>query len=256
MTEALTDALENIEEVDQPKEEVKEPEVIQAAYIDQLVGDGKKYKSTDDLAKAYHHANLHIEELKTDLNEYKGGKELLNEVLNEIRSSNEEERIETTAPPQAPVETQIQTDDVAKIVNDQFNQREALTRAEGNVQASLDKLIGVYGSEINVKAAVSKAIGNDKSVKEIIDNLSRTNPDTMLKFITGIVPTSGMDVSNTPAINNSTGGAPAYEGVLTWDKCREVRKENPRLYKSAEFRKQMEVSAAEAAKQGVDFFAT
>jgi len=256
MTEALTDALENIEEVDQPKEEVKEPEVIQTAYIDQLVGDGKKYKSSDDLAKAYHHANLHIEELKSDLNEYKGGKELLNEVLSEIRNSNEEESVETHALPQAPVETQIQTEDVAKIVNDQFEHREAIAQAQNNVNTSLEKLVGVYGSEIKVKAAVSKAIGNDKNVKDVIDNLSRTNPDTMVKFITGTVPTSEVDVSNTPAINNSTGGVPTFEGVLTWDKCREVRKENPRLYKSVEFRKQMEVAAAEAAERGVDFFAT
>ena len=256
MTEALTDALENLEEIDQPLEEKQEPVIAQSSYIDQLVGEGKKYKSTDELAKAYHHANLHIEELKTDLSEYKGGKELLNEVLSEIRNSNEEESTETPAPPQAPVETQIQTEDVAKIVNDQFEQREALAYAQNNVDDSLKKLVGIYGSEVKVKAAVSKAIGNDKNVKDVIDNLSRTNPDTLFKLITGIVPTSEVDVSNTTAINNSSGGVPAFEGVLTWDKCREIRKDNPRLYKSVEFRKQMEVAAADAAERGVDFFAT
>ena len=62
MTEALTDALENLEEIDQPLEEKQEPVIAQSSYIDQLVGEGKKYKSTDELAKAYHHANLQYED--------------------------------------------------------------------------------------------------------------------------------------------------------------------------------------------------
>jgi hypothetical protein len=258
MTEAaLTDALETVEVPEASYQPAPEDSPkSEPAYIDTLVGDGKKYSSTDELAKAYHHASLHIEELKGDLQEFKGGKEALNELLDEIRNSKPEESNDTPAPPQAPVETQIQTEDVAKIVNDQFMQREATAKAEANVATSMNKLVEVYGSEMQVKAAVTKAVGSDESVKNIIDNLSRSNPETTVKFITGIVPTSEMDVSNTPAVNNSSGEPQPFEGQLTWAKCREVKKDNPRIYKSAAFRKQIEVAAAEAAEKGVDFFAT
>ena len=257
MSEALTDALENVESpevADQPKPE--ESQKSEPAYIDTLVGEGKKYNSTDELAKAYHHANVHIEELKSDLQEYKGGKEAFNELLSEIRNSKTEETVETVALPQAPVETQIHTEDVTKIVSDQFAQREAAALAKTNVSVSMNKLVEVYGSEMQVKAAVTKAVGSDNNVKDIIDNLSRTNPETAVKFITGIVPVSSVDASNTPAINNSSGEVSPFEGQLTWTKCRDIKKENPRLYKSAEFRKQIEKASTEAAGRGVDFFAT
>lgn len=61
----------------------------------------------------------------------------------------------------------------------------------------MNKLVEVYGSEMQVKAAVTKAVGSDNNVKDIIDNLSRTNPETAVKFITGIVPVSSVDASNT-----------------------------------------------------------
>jgi hypothetical protein len=258
MTEALTDALD-VAQDDKPVQEVSNAATSQEAsdYINTLVGEGKKYANADELAKAYHHANIHIEELKADLEEYKGGKELLNEVLNEIRNSSTEPTTSTQAVPEAPVETRIPTEDVAKIVDEQFRSREKAEQIKNNVALSKSKLVEAYGSEEQSKAALVKAINGDDSVRQIIDNLSRTNPDMVVKFITGVVPKSTVDVSNTPAV--TTQSAPvshAYEGELTWTKCREIKRDNPRLYQSAEFRRSMEAAAAKASERGVDFFAT
>jgi len=255
MAEALTDAMEAIESVPAPTETVIQDKDQKEEFLDNLVGEGKKYSSANDLAKAYHHANLHIDELKSDLDEYKGGKELLNEVLDEIRNSNPEESTPIAAIPQASVETQIQTEDVAKLVSDEFLKKEKVTLERENVQTSFEKLTAIYGSESNAKAAVAKTIGDDAHIKDTIDRLSLSSPDAMVKFITGVTPANPLVEGNTPGVDASL--APIIgAGGLTWAQCREIRKDNPKKYASAEFRQSIEAAANAAASKGVDFFAT
>ena len=255
MAEALTDALNKVEDDKQLPKEAQPEEVKEDNFLNNLVGDGKKYKTPNELAKAYHHANIHIDELKSDLDEFKGGKELLNEVLHEIRSTNTDESEEAPLPQQSPAEPQIQTGDVAKIVDAEFIKREKMATAQSNVKSSMDKLINTYGTESQAKVAVQKAINGDDNVKRVIDDLSMTSPDSMVKFITGIAPAVNSPQSNTPGVNSESAPPSAYEGELTWSKCREIRKENPKLYNSQGFRKQIELAANKAAESGVDFFA-
>jgi len=253
MAEALTDAMETVETKPVETEEAVLSEKPQ--FLSNLVGEGKKYKDADDLAKAYHHANLHIDELKSDLEEFKGGKELLNEVLDEIRNSNPEESTEVSAPPKAPAEAQIQTEDVAKLVSDEFSRKEQETQAKNNVQLSFEKLTEVYGSQSNAKAAVAKTIGNDEHIKNTIDSLSLTSPNTMVKFITGVTPAESLAEGNTPGVD-AAASSPIGVGGLTWAQCREIRKADPKRYNSPEFRQSIEAAANSAAAKGVDFFAT
>jgi len=253
MAEALTDAMETVETKPVETEEATPSEKPQ--FLNNLVGEGKKYRDADDLAKAYHHANLHIDELKSDLEEFKGGKELLNEVLDEIRNSNPEESTEVSAPPKAPAEAQIQTEDVAKLVSDEFSRKEQETQSKNNVQLSFEKLTEVYGSQSNAKAAVAKTIGNDEHIKNTIDSLSLTSPNTMVKFITGVTPVESLAEGNTPGVD-AAASSPIGVGGLTWAQCREIRKADPKRYNSPEFRQSIEAAANAAAAKGVDFFAT
>jgi len=253
MAEALTDAMETVETKPVETEEATPSEKPQ--FLNNLVGEGKKYRDADDLAKAYHHANIHIDELKSDLEEFKGGKELLNEVLDEIRNSNPEESTEVSAPPKAPAEAQIQTEDVAKLVSDEFSRKEQETQAKNNVQLSFEKLTEVYGSQSNAKAAVAKTIGNDEHIKNTIDNLSLTSPNAMVKFITGVTPVESLAEGNTPGVD-AAASSPIGVGGLTWAQCREIRKADPKRYNSPEFRQSIEAAANSAAAKGVDFFAT
>jgi hypothetical protein len=252
MAEALTDALEAVE-VTPTTVEAEAPAA--ATYKDGLVGEGKKFAKDEELAKAYHHANLHIEELKSDLDEYKGGKELLNEVLSEIRNSSTEESVDTSPLPQGPVEAQIQSEDVAKIVSAEFIKKEQEAEAKANVSESFKLLTELYGGAGQAKAAVAKTINGDDHIKGVIDNLSLTNPAAMAKFVTGMTPAAEAAEGNTPGVNEGSMAAPPPAG-LTWSKCRDIRKENPRLYKSQEFRRSIEAASAAASAKGIDFFAT
>ena len=253
MTEALTDALANVEEpqeVDQPVGEAQ----AENPFLETLVGDGKKYKSADELARAYHHANIHIEELKGELGEVRGSKEALSELITEIRNSQPAERVEPPAQPVASEEPQIQTADIASIVDQQLQVKEAEANQRKNVNATMEKLVGVYGSQANVKAAITKAVTQDPAVQKTIDDLSLSSPDMAVKFVTGIVE-AGEPASNSPGVQAAT-KAPAPTGGLTWSQCRELKKSNPKEYNSPAFRQRIEAAAQAAADRGEDFFAT
>ena len=102
---------------------------------------------------------------------------------------------------------------------------------------------------------MAKTIGDDAYIKDTIDRLSLSSPDAMFKFITGVTPANPLAEGYTPGVDVSL--APTIgAGGLTWAQCREIRKDNPKKYASAEFRQSIEAAANAAASKGVDFFAT
>ena len=254
MSEALTDALATVE-APATDPVATEPASKEEPFLDTLVGDGKKYKSTDELARAYHHANLHIEELKGELGEVRGSKEALSELISEIRNSQPEERVEAPAPPQVAAEPQVQTADIANIVEQQILVREEEAQKKANVSISLQKLVDVYGSEAQVKAAITKAVNQDPAAQKTIDDLSMSSPELTVKFVTGLIqPTE--PVVNNPGVESVQESPIPINGTLTWAQCRELKKSNPREYNSPAFRQRIEAAAAAAADRGEDFFAT
>ena len=253
MSEALTGALANVEESSTTDPAVEET-TSEAPFLETLVGDGRKDKSTDELARAYHHANLHIEELKGELGEVRGSKEALSELISEIRNSQPEERAEAPAIPEVAVEPQVQTADIANIVSQQLSQREAEAVKQRNVAASLEKLVGIYGSEAQVKAVITKAVNTDPAAQKTIDDLSMSSPDLTVKFVTGLVQPTEPTINN-PGVESVQESPIPINGVLTWAQCRELKKSNPKEYNTPAFRQRIEAAAAAAADRGEDFFA-
>ena len=74
----------------------------------------------------------------------------------------------------------------------------------------------------------------------------------------GIVRTIAMGSSDglSRGTQFASTGAPIAPTGLTWEQCRQIRKDDPRKYASPEFRQAMEAAANLAAAKGVDYFAT
>ena len=174
---------------------------------------------------------------------------------NDSRGHRGEEGPEDPTERYAPAATAGPGEEVAKIGESRLDARAAEDRAKANVNSAMQKLTAVYGSDIAVKAAVTKAIKQDPAMKDTIDDLSRRSPDTVVKFLTGVVPVEQPE-SNTPGVSDTPTPVPEYSGNLTWEECRRIRKENPKLYRRSDFRKNMEHAAASAADTGVDLYAT
>ena len=229
---ALTDALEQNTEVTTEVPATEE-------FLGTLVGEGKKFIETEQLAKSYQH-----------------GKSLMQEVLDELRKDTPP--VELALDTSSPAEPANSTDDIARIVDAEFSKRTATQIAKSNVDESMKALSEIYGDRVKALKAVKAVIGEDESLKKIVDDLSKSNPATVVKFVSGIVPIGHEPISNTPGVAAATSAESiaSSNGGLTWNQCREIKKSDPSRYQSSSFRATMEQAVAKAANNGVDFFAT
>lgn len=224
--------------------EMTSPETDQTNYLEAYVGEGKKYKDTQELAKAYANADLHIKELKDKLDELNAGSQTLNEVLAELRKP----KAETAQVPTSEV-------NVAEVVQSELTKAQEKARREANVNTSLKQLAEHYGSEADALRAVKKFIGNDRELKETVDDLSAKRPDLLFNLITKQVE-KAQDNQNLPGIDKGQPGSSVPSVGLTWTQARELKKKDPKAYNDPAFRKRMEAEVAKYVSQGKDWFAT
>jgi hypothetical protein len=208
--------------------------------LEELVGDGKKYKTVEELAKAYKNADQFIETLKTEkrtaeeqyhdaISKSKSIEEIL-AALNETKTTIVEKPTQT----QEPVDVK---GEVAKVMAE----REAAAAKKATADASWLKLATLYGDLDKARVAVTEYVGGDPVKAKLIETLGSTNPDEMVKFMSsmkGPVETFTDDGSGSQADPN---GIPA---ALTWKLAKDIKKNNPRLFNSMKFQTALHSAAA------------
>lgn len=231
-------------------------------YFETLVGEGKKYSTQEELAKANFHGTLHIKELTEKLDNFRGERETLNEVITELRSNNERGGQEPVTPQrdnavnadnQLELQKTVETAVSSVLTTKEREQREAV-----NLGLALQKLTTLYGSEQAALAAIRNFQGENHIRQDMVDNLGKSDPDALVILIKGAQPvkqvspnTPGMDGGETGAALPNTAGLP-----ITWSEATRIRQEQPRVYKTAEFRRKLEQAAVMAEQLGVDFYST
>lgn len=246
---SLTQALSNVQE---------QPEQSDAqTYLDKLVGEGKKYSDVEQLAKAYVNADMHLNELRDKLDDQTGNEKLLREVIDMLQANNGTDPSAST-PDNSAAGGSENIQDIEKLVDQKVKEQQTQQQAEANVRTSLAKMAEVYGSEYSGKQAFIKTVNGDNRIQSILDDLAATNPDAFIRFLTGTVPPEEKSGTNTPGTQDRGSAdqkVPAGSG-FTAEYVRKVRKEDPKLYKSAEFQAKLESAVAEYMDKGKDFFAT
>lgn len=237
---------------------VVEPE-LQIAFVDALVGEGKKYSDTDELAKGYINADKHIHELREKLDEQAEHKAMMEEVLTELRSKTDvaqEEEPATVVTPSEPVSAES----IESLVDKRFSLREQ-ERSEQNLQNLSIRLLGeVYGSPNAGLMTLAKIVESYPHLKPTFDRLAITDADAFIRMVTSYVSPSSTSDANTPGVSDPSASADSVtgglKGMFTWTYCQKVRKEDSMLYKSTEFRMKIEAAVAEYISRGKDFFET
>jgi hypothetical protein len=217
--------------------------------LEQLVGEGKKYKTVEDLAKAYANADNHIVELKTDL---QTTREFIAEELKKLAEQRqatppaqiEEPRANNPAPAAPPNDNGEDLDTrIAKALENKNTQ----DRLQANANLVQDVLVEQLGSvEAATEAVISKAreLGVDgKYMKETAANspkafFSLLGIDPATKPTSSATPAPRSDVN--PALVNSSAPKPR-----TYKFHEEVRKSNAKLYNSVSYQQQLMKDAME-----------
>ncbi len=151
-------------------------------YLTELVGEGKKYATQQDLAKAAVHKDQFIEQIKRENAE-------MREAL--LKRTNEEEflsKLEKLAQPKSPepqdtpvrrddVKPAITPDDVERIIE----QREAKRKRDENLSAVMSRLQDVYGDQYRSRVqsqAQQLGVGTD-----FLTDVASKNPQAFYKLL-------------------------------------------------------------------------
>jgi hypothetical protein len=195
-----------------------------------LVGENQKYKTPEDLAKAYSNADQFIETLKEDnrkLREQVTQAKTIDEVLERMSKQNVAP-VEDNPPVQG-----ISSEDVQQLVEKTLLGREATKTKTDNLLLA-DKLMKDKFGEKAMDVFKQRAANPEKA--RILMELAATDPAEFVSMFIGTsLPTNNMDNGsvNTTSVASTSGNRAGIEGTKEW--AAKVRKEDPNQYWSQEF---------------------
>ena len=215
-------------------------------YIQELVGEGKKFKSVEDLARGKYEADNMIEifkrqqdQLRSDylkLQEDYNSRAKLEELIDQ--RFNTPERIADSREPIAevrdkPFDPKLIEDTVSK----KLSEYEAGKVRTQNAQTVVEKLKERYGNSY-------QSFLNDKTEelgmsKEQINAIAETNPKLLITAL-GLNEFPRTDPFQAPPRSTSTAFVPTGQKKRTWAYYQELKKTDPKSYYDPKTNVQME----------------
>lgn len=196
-----------------------------------LVGETQKYKTPEELAKAYTNADQFIETLKEEnrkLREQTMAAKTIDDVLE--RMSKQSNAPENDNPPAQ----SYTSEDVQQLVEKTLVGREVAKVRQDNLMLA-DKLMkekfGEKAESVFKQRATTQAKG------QILMELAANDPQEFVSLFVGVTPTNfnTMDTGsmNTTSVPSTGGDRSNIEGSKAW--AAKIRKENPSMYWSQDF---------------------
>lgn len=202
-----------------------------ASLFQALVGETQKYKTPEDLAKAYTNADQFIETLKEEnrkLREQVTQAKTIDEVLE--RMSKQGSTPEDDNPP-APG---ITPDVVQQLVEKTLEGRKQKETRTGNLLKADQMMKEKFGEKA---AEVFKQRASTPEKAQVMMELAATDPDEFVNLFAGTtqVRSNNFDAGsmNTTSVAGNSGNRAGTEWTKEW--TAKVRKEDPNRYWSQEF---------------------
>lgn len=203
-------------------------------YLEHLVGEGKKFKDPEALARGKFEADRTIAAREAELAEVR--KELNTRISLEEFMTKQGQREPVQTPNQVSTEivnTNESNTDIAKTVAAEVNKLQAQAQRAANAQASRQKMKEAWGdSAVARLEQVSRDMGLGK---EFLQDLAERSPDAFLQVIGAKVETSKVPNITPPTtrVNSAANvsGRNTVRNEAYWDK---VRESDPKFYFSAQ----------------------
>ena len=219
------------------------------ATLDALVGEGKKYKTVDDLAKAAVEKDRFIDQLQAEtaaMRQEIGSKATLDEIMTKIREMTPSTPPSPQLPP-GPDSEKLDQTKINELVSEMLNAREANQKTESNKAVVERTLIEKWGPDANLnlnKKALELGVTLD-----YLKKLSLESPKVFFNLV-------GLDKAQTqtptaPAPRGSVTLPPAGSGERTKTFYDNIKKANPTEYFSPKIQNQM---YKDAMRLGESFF--
>ena len=235
------------------------PEMDDKNYLEELVGEGKKFSSAEELAKGKAQSDAFIEQLKreqSELREALAESKSIEEHLNDLRTAvvthnKKEENISAmTVDPNAaaPVvaETTAQAtpspDDIRSMVEQEVSRRTSQAQVEQNLDSVISEAKRVHGD--NYKQELSQKAMELGSTPDEMFEIAQKNP-ALFKSVMGLTgdkapatqnaPNRVFESVNTDALRSQNQNT----GKKGYSDFQDLRKTDPQKYFSPEVQNEM-----------------
>lgn len=197
----------------------------EAITLDTLVGEDRKYKTPDELAKAYHNAEGHILQIKQE--------------LAALRSATPQE---APAPvikqPEPPV---VSDADLESRIRATIQAQTEQAKREANFKQVVDVLLSTYGTEEKANDVINNKAAELGLSVDRLKELAAESPKAFLNNIGIGQPSSSFTAPrgdvNPAALHNQGGQGRVEPG--TWEFYENIRKTDPTRYWSRSVQNQM-----------------
>lgn len=221
-------------------------------YLEELVGEGKKFKSPEDLAKGKAEADLYIEHMKARMDElrqdygklrdeYNAGpklKETLDQYMQELKQS------QGAPQPLGQEDKSVPLDEakVADLVRSHIAANKQLDAEANNAKEVESRLQSTLGP--NYKQIVSQQISQLGMSVEFFNDLARKHPAVLYRTL-GLDGQRPVENFQTPPTSTHRSDPFGTSPKRTWSYYQKIRKTDPVKYRDPKTQDQMFKDALE-----------
>lgn len=228
-------------------------------YLEELVGEGRKYKDNEALAKSKIHAdktievqNRRMDQLREDFLKERQeniAKAKLQELVDKL--TNNKQSLTSNETPQVNEDNEkpaIDMDQIKSLMTNQFQEYEAGKRQRDNLAQVQNKLVEHYGK--NYSNALGEQLQNLGMSAKQIDELAKEAPQAAIRML-GLDAKAQQDNFQAPPRSNQRNDSFAPKGAKkrTWSYYQELRKTNPDMYLDRKIANQMAQDAVELGEE-------
>lgn len=222
--------------------------------VDQLVGEGKKFKTIDDLARGKLEADRFVLKLQSEIEELRGdlnARERLDELLARLEEKQSGGGANSSQGNQ-PSSERPNSPNIAELIEQTITKRDAAKTASENIAEAERALEKHFGADYDAKV---KQRAKDLGISfKAINDLAKESPKALLELVG--VTTGKPQVYNTPTSSLATErmGLSPNAGARNYKYYQDLKAKDKSHYWSADVQLQMHKDAIAAADRGEDFY--
>lgn len=219
-------------------------------YVEQLVGDGKKFKDANALAKGKMQSDLFIQQILAEKRDLEAKLNTNQSVEDLIKSLKNDSTPPNLGGERRPDEvTGTKPEDIQRIVQETVAAREEEAKKARNLSEVTETLRSQFGG--NYVAELEERTKDLGVGKAFLDDLAKTNPKAFLKLV-GVETKkeTPMSVFSPPNTRVNTGAQiPSGNGEKTYSYYEKIRKSDPATYRTLQ-----NEMFTQASRLGDDFY--
>lgn len=218
-------------------------------YLEELVGEGRKFKSPEELAKGKYESDLYVDHLKKRLDEmredyirldtdYKS-RAKLEELIDQLKGNQQLASNENNHSTVNEVKPAVDFKEVESLVSSKIMEHESNKREQENFNSVKVKLKERYGD--NYQFFLKQQMESLGLKEDFVNDLAKKHPQVLFRTL-GLDQPVQKETFDAP-MRSTNRFAPTTPQKRTWSYYDKMRKEQPKLYYDPKTQVQMHKDA-------------